>query len=43
MSEAGGKLLFIDSHYAQCPVSGEKYMLEGGIVRKVSGPSNMIA
>ena len=43
MSEAGGKLLFIDSRYAQCPVNGEKYLLEGGIVRKVSGPSTLIA
>jgi UDP-2-acetamido-3-amino-2,3-dideoxy-glucuronate N-acetyltransferase len=43
MSEAGGKLQFIDSRYAQCPINGEKYMLEGGVVRKVSGPSTLIA
>ena len=42
MSEAGGKLLFIDHHYAQCPVTGEKYVLEGGEVTKFSGPSPMI-
>ncbi len=43
MSEAGGKLLFIDYHYAQCPVTGEKYNLEGGVVTKFSGPSPMLA
>jgi len=37
MSEAGEKLVFIESRYAQCPVTGEKYLLEGGKVRKVSG------
>lgn len=42
MSEAGGKLLFMDHHYAQCPVTGEKYVLEGGEVTKFSGPSPMI-
>lgn len=43
MSEAGGKLLFIDHHYAQCTVTGEKYVLEGGVVTKFSGPSPMLA
>lgn len=42
MSEAGEKLLFIDGHYAQCPLTGEKYILEGGEVHKFSGPSPMI-
>jgi UDP-2-acetamido-3-amino-2,3-dideoxy-glucuronate N-acetyltransferase len=43
MSEAGEKLLFIDSRYAQCPLTGEKYVIEGGTVRKISGPSAFIA
>lgn len=43
MSEAGEKLLFIDSRYAQCPLTGEKYVVEGGVVRKVSGPAPFIA
>ncbi len=43
MSEAGEKLLFPDGHYAQCPLTGEKYMLEGGVVTKFSGPSPMLA
>ncbi len=43
MSEAGEKLLFIDSRYAQCPLTGEKYMIENGIVRKISGQSHFIA
>lgn len=43
MSEAGEKLLFIDSRYAQCPLTGEKYVIEGGVVRKVSGPAPFIA
>jgi len=42
MSEAGEKLLFIDSRYAQCPMTGEKYLVENGVVRKVSGPSAFI-
>jgi len=42
MSEAGEKLLFIDSRYAQCPLTGEKYVVEGGVVRKISGPSAFI-
>jgi UDP-2-acetamido-3-amino-2,3-dideoxy-glucuronate N-acetyltransferase len=43
MSEAGEKLLFIDSRYAQCPLTGEKYVIEGGTVRKISGPTAFIA
>jgi len=43
MSEAGEKLLFIDSRYAQCPMTGEKYVVENGEVRKISGPSPFIA
>ncbi len=43
MSEAGEKLLFLDGHYAQCPLTGEKYVLESGEVRKFSGPSPMLA
>jgi UDP-2-acetamido-3-amino-2,3-dideoxy-glucuronate N-acetyltransferase len=42
MSEAGEKLLFIDSRYAQCPMTGEKYVIENGAVRKISGPSPFI-
>lgn len=42
MSEAGEKLLFLDNYYAQCPLTGEKYLLEGGVVRKISGPSPFI-
>lgn len=37
MSEAGEKLNFIESRYSQCPVTGDKYLLEAGKVRKVSG------
>jgi UDP-2-acetamido-3-amino-2,3-dideoxy-glucuronate N-acetyltransferase len=43
MSEAGEKLLFIDSRYAQCPLTGEKYVIEKGEVCKISGPSPFIA
>ena len=43
MSEAGEKLLFIDSRYAQCPLTGEQYVIENGVVRKISGPSPFIA
>jgi UDP-2-acetamido-3-amino-2,3-dideoxy-glucuronate N-acetyltransferase len=43
MSEAGEKLLFFDGRYAQCPLTGEKYGIENGIVRKISGPSPFIA
>jgi UDP-2-acetamido-3-amino-2,3-dideoxy-glucuronate N-acetyltransferase len=43
MSEAGEKLLFIDNRYAQCPLTGEKYVIENGVVRKISGPSPFIA
>jgi UDP-2-acetamido-3-amino-2,3-dideoxy-glucuronate N-acetyltransferase len=42
MSEAGEKLVFIESRYAQCPVTGEKYMLDGGRVRKVSGTTGVL-
>jgi UDP-2-acetamido-3-amino-2,3-dideoxy-glucuronate N-acetyltransferase len=42
MSEAGEKLVFIESRYAQCPVTGEKYLLEGGKVRKVSGNTGIL-
>jgi UDP-2-acetamido-3-amino-2,3-dideoxy-glucuronate N-acetyltransferase len=42
MSEAGEKLLFIDSRYAQCPMTGEKYVIENGVVRKISRPSPFI-
>ncbi len=37
MSEAGEKLIFSESRFADCPVTHEKYILEGGKVRKVSG------
>jgi len=43
MSEAGEKLLFIDSRYAQCPLTGEKYVIENGVVRKISGPGPFLA
>ena len=43
MSEAGEKLLFLDSRYAQCPRTGEKYVIENGAVQKISGPSPLIA
>lgn len=43
MSEAGEKLLFFDGRYAQCPLTGEKYVIENGIVQKISGPSPFIA
>jgi len=42
MSEAGEKLLFFDSRYAQCPLTGEKYVIENGNVTKISGPSPFI-
>ncbi len=42
MSEAGEKLLFLDSRYAQCPLTGEKYVIENGNVMKISGPSPFI-
>lgn len=42
MSEAGEKLLFFDSRYAQCPLTGEKYVIENGNVMKISGPSPFI-
>ncbi len=38
MSEAGEKLNFAESRFAQCQVTGEKYILEKGQVRKVSVP-----
>jgi len=43
MSEAGEKLLFIDSRYAQCPLTGEKYVIENSVVRKISGPGPFLA
>ena len=42
MSEAGEKLVFTESRYAQCAATGEKYVLEGGKVRKVSGSSGVL-
>lgn len=42
MSEAGEKLNFVESRYAQCPVSGDKYLFEAGKVRKVSGHSGTL-
>jgi UDP-2-acetamido-3-amino-2,3-dideoxy-glucuronate N-acetyltransferase len=43
MSEAGEKLLFLDGRYAQCPLTGEKYVMENGQVSKISGPSPFLA
>ncbi len=42
MSEAGEKLNFAESRYAQCPATGEKYLLEPDKVRKVSGHSGTL-
>lgn len=42
MSEAGEKLIFTESRYAQCPVTGEKYVLENGKVRKVAGREGIV-
>lgn len=42
MSEAGEKLLFLDGRYAQCPLTGEKYVIDNGCVIKISGPSPFI-
>jgi len=42
MSEAGERLNFTESRYAQCQVTGEKYVLENGKVRKVSGISGTL-
>lgn len=42
MSEAGEKLNFAESRFAQCPVTGEKYLLEKGQVRKVTGNSGIL-
>lgn len=42
MSEAGEKLNFVESRYAQCPVTGDKYLFEAGKVRKVSGYSGTL-
>lgn len=42
MSEAGEKLNFADSHFAWCPVTGDKYMLDKGQVSKVSGTKGLL-
>ena len=42
MSEAGEKLNFAESHFAWCPVTGEKYMLDNGQVSKVAGNTGLL-
>lgn len=42
MSEAGEKLNFADNHFAWCPVTREKYMLDKGQVSKVTGSTGLL-